>query len=474
MERIIRRIAIITIILLTGLLSAIGSSCIQNVNDGTDDANWDELEMNSFREKRTITVAWKGSGKAEEYILYRAQDEVNGIGEYEEIYRGKGRNYSDKDVKDDIRYVYRVDMIKDGNEHRGEHTGIGVGSNAEIDFNEPNNRKEDAAALGALKSGAMYYFRFSDMRELSDIDWYRVKVGGNKTVYVQIQEDGAAKMTTLMMSIEGKEAFFVEQGKWYELQNKEKTANELYVEIKADKESYVETGMTGGTIRGYKIVCSDKPEPFTPPGNNGNGNGSGGGNLGGINPPVDPGDGIIEQKSELFNTDGSDRLLFLLNDTKYRDSGYTFWKYLENDWDAEQGIEMELVKESGNYLGGYGFFFAGGPVEGYGESMLVLLLQKDGNYTIGKAVEGKYQEVIGWRSSLYLRKGYGVKNTVSIRWDNENLQYIIAINGLVEMKFVDAHAPVCNGNRSGVVAVVTGMEEFPQTPVKVFYTSRQK
>jgi len=178
---------------------------------------------------------------------------------------------------------------------------------------------------------------------------------------------------------------------------------------------------------------------------------------------------IVEEKSELFVMDETGALVFLLNDMNYQEGGYTFWKYLDQKWEADKGMTMELVKESGNYLGGYGYFFASEYVAGYGQIMLVLLIQIDGNFAIGKAIEGVYEELVSWRSSDYLRKGYGVKNDVEVRWDNDQQEYVVTINGIVQARFVDVREPVCAGTRTGIVAVVTRMEQFPQTPVKVGY-----
>jgi hypothetical protein len=448
---------------------SIGCSLLLEEENKPEPIAMGEIEVESFLEYRAIRVRWQENIQADEYVLQRAQDGINGVGPYTEVYRGRGTRYVDRKVEDDIRYVYRLDMIQKGNMHEGEQTGIGVGNSAEVDLNEPNNRMEEATALSSFKRGTMYYFRFSDGRELKDIDCYKVKVGGGKSVYLQIQEDGVRGMTTLRIEIGGKEAFLAEHGKWYELQNEAKIEREWYITIYPDVESYAAEGMTGGTIRKYTIIRSDIMVPDNG-GNDGGGgtqpgNGDGGTDGGG----TDSG-GSIQEMSELFEQDETGRFIFFLNEQQYQGKSYTFWKYLNREWKAETGMSMELAKESGNYFGGYGFFFAGGNVAGYGESMLVLLIQKDGNYTIGKVVEGEYYEVIvPWENSVYLRKGYGVKNTVGVRWDSQSGFYIITLNGMDETRFRDTKAPVCTGSRVGIVAVLTSIEQFPQSAVKVGY-----
>ena len=638
------------------------------------------VEVDSFRGNGTIAAKWRGDVNADEYVLMRARDEVSGVREYEEVYRGRVTNYIDSKIAVDIRYIYRLDKVRKGVVHPGEETGLGVGHRGEIDMNEPNDRQEEATALSSFKRATIYYYRFSDGRELTEVDWYKVKIGGGRTEYIQIKEDGIVGMTTLKLKLPGQEAIVAEQGKWYELKNEAGVEKELYIIVSPDAESFVEAGMSGGMIRGYTIIRSDYMEEETEEEtNNGSGGGTtdgsdggdttggsdgggttdgsdggdttggsdGGGTTGGSDDgsgttggsddgggttggsdgggttggsdgsgtaggsdgggtaggsdgggttggsdgggttggsdggggttggsdgggtaggsdggdttggsdgggttggsdggsdggdttggsgdggttggsdggdttggsdgggttggsgdggttggsdggdttggsgdggttggsdgggegddfPDDPGD-FIEEKSDLFVNDGTGRLLFFLNDQQYANKGYTFWRYLESNWEAEQGMSMELVKESGNYLGGYGFFFAGGQIDGYGECMLILLIQKDGNFAVGKAVDGRYESIAGWKGNDYLRKGYGVKNTVGVRQNIDNNEYIVSINGLDAYRFIDEDEPVCAGNRTGAAAVVTSAEEFPQTAVKVWYRER--
>jgi hypothetical protein len=342
-----------------------------------------------------------------------------------------------------------------------------VGSSAEIDVNEPNNQREEATALNLFRRGTMYFFRFSDGREMKDVDWYRIRVRGRSVAFVRIVEDGAVEMTTLRMRIDGQECLLVEQGKWYEIKNDTLFEREFFIEITPDKDSYLDACTAGGMIRGYTIIRSDTNEEPWVPGDPGEP-----GYPGEPEDPVNPGESYIEERRELFVTDTSGYIVFLLNEAKYQGRSYTFWKHLDNDWEATEGMSMDLIKESGNFMGGYGFFFAGGYVQGHGECMLVFLMQTEGRFTIGKVVEGRYEELVPWRSSIYLRKGYGVRNTIAVRFDaaaQETHEYVLTINGMDVLRFVDILEPVCTGTRTGVVAVLTSVEQFPQTPVRVRY-----
>ena len=403
------------------------------------------VTVESFLGNRTIALRWREDVNADEYVLMRAKDEAWGLGGFEEIYRGQRTSFIDKAIEMGCRYVYRLDKAQGWKSYRGEQTGIGVGNTGEADLNEPNDRREEATALGTFKRGTMYYYRFSDGRELADIDFYKARVSGGTSEYIQIKEEGAHDTTSMTIQMPGKEAVIAEQGKWYELKNETAEERELYIQLRPDVEQYAGSGMAGGMIKSYTIIRSAEMEEA------------------GIG-------GTIEERSDFFVPDGSGGYVFLLNEGNYARGNYTFWRYLDGDWDGDQGMSMELSKESGNFLGGYGFFFAGGHVEGYGDCKLVVLIQKDGNYAVGKVVAGKYESLQGWVSSIYLRTGYGVRNTVEVKKAGD--EYVIRINEIEAGRIVDAHEPICEGNRKGLVGVVTWMEVFPEAPVTTWYMER--
>ncbi|ULQ59042.1 hypothetical protein K7I13_11035 [Brucepastera parasyntrophica] len=119
--------------------------------------------------------------------------------------------------------------------------------------------------------------------------------------------------------------------------------------------------------------------------------------------------------------------------------------------------------------GGYGIFFQAGNIDGYGECMLTVLIRTTGQYAIGKVIDGNYTEINGWKDGTYLRRGYGVKNSIKVVWDNETAIYVLYINGMEEVRFIDLDSPQCSGGGSGVAAVITKYESFPESPVKVRY-----
>jgi hypothetical protein len=472
----------------------------------------DVAAADSFRGDRTIYLRWKQDEGAESYLLMKSIDGIDGYGEFEEVYAGGNLYYLDRDIERDRRYIYRLDKRAGGLIIEGEQTAIGIGSDAETDYNEPNNTKEKAVLLNSFKQANIYYYKFSDGRVLSDTDWYKLPLSPGASAALRITETGAGTRSSFEVNAGGYPVGSIPNGTGFRIEN---TGGEEYVhiEISPRAEEFVDSRSTGGTVRFYRIEIDTSPGGgsgdggaggsggngdggaggsggngdggaggSTGSGNEGGGNGDGGSGSGGTgsggsgsggsgNGGADAGQ--IEEVSELFSADVSGRIQFLTNESRYANHNYTFWKRLPNAGDSFSGIKMELVKESGHYGGGYGFFFRGGTIEGYGECMLVVLIQKDGMYTVGKVIDGEFFAIKSWTSFEYLRMGYGVRNTVEAKWDEAESEYVVVINEAEAFRFRDVSEPRCAGGGSGVVAVLTRLERFPQVPVKVRYTIKE-
>jgi hypothetical protein len=485
----------------------------------------DVAQVDCFRGNSTIQLRWQYDGSAAYYRLMRSVDGINGTLGFSEIYQGKDIFYLDRDVEADIRYVYRLDKAGD-QVLEGQETSIGVGSKGEVDINEPNNTKETASLLNFFKKSNLYYYRFSDGRTLEDADWYKVRITGSKPVYIRILEEGAGTESPFNINIPGKGEFAVNNGSIIEIDVNGINDDYLYFSLYPETDRFVLPGIAGGTMRYYRIELTDSTGNTDSGGNgdttgsggtgdsgsgggtdsgtgnsggggtgdsgsgnsgsggtgggdsgsgNSGGGGAGGGNSGGGNSGSggagggDPAPGTVIEKSELFTMDGTGMISFYTNEKQYQGHDYTFWKRLSNSGGEFSAIKMIMAKESGSYSGGYGFFFQGGDIPGYGECMLTLLLQKDGMYAIGKVINGAYRSINWWKECVYLRQGYGVSNTVEVRWDNGSGEYIVLVNGIEVDRFSDVVAPVCRGNGQGVIAVISRGEKFPEIPAGVRY-----
>lgn len=177
--------------------------------------------------------------------------------------------------------------------------------------------------------------------------------------------------------------------------------------------------------------------------------------------------GNITEATELFSGNGEE-FIFETNETKYlSDYGYTLWTLTEcNESESFNAIDVDVYKSSGNPGAGFGVVFCNQEIEGK-NYMLVVLINTKGQYLIGKVIDGNFQSFSQWKSSPYIRRGYGVVNNIKINY--EDASFILRINGYEITKIKDSDHVVIKGSKSGYVAIIDRGESFPQVQVKIVY-----
>ena len=187
-----------------------------------------------------------------------------------------------------------------------------------------------------------------------------------------------------------------------------------------------------------------------------------------------PGDGDpITLVAELFAktgySDGKKVTTFLLNNNKYwSEHGYTLWAV--DPGNAEEiftAREVGLIKTSGNNLAGYGLVICQGLREGYGRTMLTIMINTEQNYAIGKVIGANYQSIRPWVPTSYLWRGYGVKNQLKITYDAGSKEFTLIVNGHEVEKFKDDTPPSHEGGVNGYIVVISPQDRFPAVPVEV-------
>jgi hypothetical protein len=145
---------------------------------------FEEIPVVRFLEERyTIQVTWSFDEAADEYLLYRAQDDLNP--DYHLIYQGYSREYSDcftiNHAKE--KYLYRL-LKRRGGRIFGDLTtrgkaALGYVSENPKDVFEPNETKVSATLLtfGFFDVNS-HYFESNTLDHLTiyDQDWYSVDI----------------------------------------------------------------------------------------------------------------------------------------------------------------------------------------------------------------------------------------------------------------------------------------------------------
>lgn len=191
--------------------------------------------------------------------------------------------------------------------------------------------------------------------------------------------------------------------------------------------------------------------------------------------PVNPEQTTIQEETTMFVSNvQNENFIFETNDTNYLNTnGYTLWTVPNvNSNDNFKPISVEVTKESGRSEAGYGIVFCEQKIENK-PFMLTVLINTNGYYAIGKLSNGIFSHINdGWKSSSYIFRGIGAKNTISVTYDNSSKNFMLKINGYEITSFTVSEQFVFKNSRSGYVVVIANNESFPTKPVRVIYENK--
>lgn len=177
----------------------------------------------------------------------------------------------------------------------------------------------------------------------------------------------------------------------------------------------------------------------------------------------------VAESSSLFSAAADKHsYTFFTKDPKYiKSNGYTFWlPSHESSTDFFEPVELSAYKESGRTESGYGVVFCNQVMDGQ-DFLMCVMINTRGQFIIGKVIDGEFLTISNWKSSPLLHKGMGIKNTIKITYDNQKKVFCLSFNGYFACDFSPVKNAPIYGGKSGYVVVVSNLENFPKTPVKV-------
>jgi len=171
--------------------------------------------------------------------------------------------------------------------------------------------------------------------------------------------------------------------------------------------------------------------------------------------------------------DGMTRTVFKTNDVKYWTlEGLTMWT-VWGEGEAEFGRRtVRIAKVRGYSGGGYGMVFCHGEYNIGGKktpAMLMVMINSDGYYIIGKVQGGIFKDFGWWKTTPYINKSAGYLNEITVSYEKENGEYILEINGIEIERFRDDNEPALRGGRNGYVVVITPFDKFPDSGIDVYF-----
>ncbi|MGN0732526.1 MAG: hypothetical protein ACI4MA_11580 [Treponema sp.] len=183
----------------------------------------------------------------------------------------------------------------------------------------------------------------------------------------------------------------------------------------------------------------------------------------------------ISEESSLFEKDEQNKIFtFETNDTKYLGTnGWTLWTVPNvNATESFGSLTVEAVKESGRTEAGFGLVFCEQKIDGK-SFMLAVLINANGYYTVGKVSDGVFCHINdGWKNSNYINKGYGIKNTIAVSYDEGSKNFLLKINGYEIASFTVSEQITFKNSRSGFAVVIANNENFPANPVRVTFKNK--
>jgi hypothetical protein len=182
--------------------------------------------------------------------------------------------------------------------------------------------------------------------------------------------------------------------------------------------------------------------------------------------------GVVEQKNELF-VQQNGGYGFTTNDNAYcGPNGYTLWSLPLAGQQTFTQRDVTLIKNSGNAYAGYGIIFCQYDTGNLslGETMLVVMINSQQQYSVGEATGSVYTPYTSptWVQKPGLAKGYGMTNNLKVTRDMDGL-FHLSLNGSEVMTFRDGRIPLQAGGGDGYLVVISPQDSFPGTPVTVSY-----
>lgn len=179
----------------------------------------------------------------------------------------------------------------------------------------------------------------------------------------------------------------------------------------------------------------------------------------------------IEDGTDLFSDEENTGIyVFETNEEKYlSEYGYTLWTLKgTNTADFFEPLEAKIYKSSGNLGAGFGLIFCEQKVDEK-DFMIAVLINTKGQYIAGKVTDGQFESLFNWKSSSYIKRGYGAINNVKISYENEDDSFLLTINGY-EITRIKVSEPIAfKESKSGYVVVIDRGEQFPEVPVRVVF-----
>ena len=246
-----KRRMIATVVIVSGvmLFSGCGNGLYEIISRDQGEPDNFYVKVDSFSEENKIRCSWGKDERSDRYILMRSEDKVPLV--FEKVYDGDGTAYEDTVLKEDTRYLYRLDKVRGEKKFKGKTHYMGIYSKQVNDDYEPNDTKEEAVLLENDKQASVYYYRSTEGTIVEDEDWYKVKLAAKRQAKITVIYDAAHQPFIVTKPYNGQqERPATNDG--VEIRNDTDYEKELRFKISLDK-NIVVSGSAGGGYYPYTV-----------------------------------------------------------------------------------------------------------------------------------------------------------------------------------------------------------------------------
>lgn len=157
------------------LTSCYNSEFEDAVFRNTNDPFYDLPVADSLSKEHTIYLSWKEDDAADSFRLMRSADSI--VPYWECIYEGNETTYTDTELFDNEKFIYRLDKTRGEENFKGKKYGFGWSSGSTRDEYEPNDGRETATFLEYDRICNLPCVSFNnDSEEVIDEDWFYVTI----------------------------------------------------------------------------------------------------------------------------------------------------------------------------------------------------------------------------------------------------------------------------------------------------------
>lgn len=234
-----KKIDILLLLLAMFLYSCKENSFEEIVFRTQEDPFYDVPNAESLTLENTIYLSWKGDDGTDTFYLMRSNDQSSL--NFSCIYKGNKTFYTDTNLKELNRYIYRLDK-KRGNEYfTGQSYAYGFSSTFRNDECEPNNTEENATFLEYDRICNLPCIKYiTENKTFLDSDWFYVSVPPRRIAEIVVRQNGLENTsdgaeTNLKIQIAGKLSEAIKQNNSIQIKNPSYKTKNIYFKIMSEE-----------------------------------------------------------------------------------------------------------------------------------------------------------------------------------------------------------------------------------------------